>query len=145
MDATSSSPQRQPSIDPSTPFLSPACHLPDDGEEDEDEGLVEHFKAMDVKMDHKHFLGRSSNLMLIQTAMDLKQEYVASDSPEASKGPRPKATKPALSKRRPEFWEPMPVRHLRHHTTPVRSLALSSVAYSAQTHKYRVSGTWADD
>lgn len=46
------------------------------------------------------FLGKSSGAMLIQTALDLKEEFVGLQEDPGVSG---------VGRRRNEFWEPLPV------------------------------------
>ncbi|GJE89787.1 fungal-specific transcription factor domain-containing protein [Phanerochaete sordida] len=71
--------------------------LDDDTDE---EGLIHGFKSLNVKAEQTHFLGRSSNLMLIRTAMDLKQEYSQTADPTT-----PSEQHSVLTSRRPQFWD----------------------------------------
>lgn len=54
---------------------------------------------------HYRFFGKSSSVILIQTAIDLKNEYVGNEEPPK----RPVLGRPAIGSKRPEFWNVRPV------------------------------------
>ncbi|KIP05406.1 hypothetical protein PHLGIDRAFT_92212, partial [Phlebiopsis gigantea 11061_1 CR5-6] len=58
--------------------------------------------TLDTK--HTHFLGRSSSLAFVRTAMALKQEYTQSDDPDSSDCSRD-TPEPRLNTRKPEYWD----------------------------------------
>ena len=72
-----------------------------------DSTLVENLKkfGIDTPSDkiEDRFFGKSSEPNLIQTAMELKSEYVSSENFEAPPSM-------SLGHKRPEFWAPQPVR-----------------------------------
>jgi hypothetical protein len=72
-----------------------------------DSTLVENLKKLDIdrpsdKIEDR-FFGKSSGPSLIQTAMELKSEYVSSDNFKVPPSM-------SLGRKRPEFWAPQPVR-----------------------------------
>lgn len=88
----------------------------DDIEEDVNqlEALVDGFKSVELDVKHTHFLGRSSGLVLLRTALALKQEYgQGSESHEDSSS---EANGDKIRARRPEFWDAMTVRSPQAHT-----------------------------
>ena len=98
---------------PKTPMsicLTPGVEesLNDEGEDDDQEGIVMGFKSLNVDAPHSHFLGRSSTLMLIRTALDMKQQFVGGDRPTETETPHGRA----MPSRRPEFWSAVDVRLL---------------------------------
>lgn len=72
----------------------------DDGDYDHVH-LAEMLQSLSVAAISDRFFGKSSGFMLMKTAMDLKMECA---------GPRSGAT--TCVHRRPEFWQPLPVRQL---------------------------------
>lgn len=58
-------------------------------------------KHLSLESGHPQFLGKSSGLMFLQTALDMKEEYVGGKLPHAAKLP--------LAGARPQFWSELPV------------------------------------
>jgi hypothetical protein len=56
-------------------------------------------KQIRLDSDQRSFFGRSSNLMLVKTALDLKQEYLGDSVPPELD----------IKRKRPEFWGVAPV------------------------------------
>lgn len=96
--AISSSSQPMPTL-PHNIYLPPATDDLLEEDDSDDEGLVEGFRGLNVKAE-THFLGRSSNLMLIRTALDLKQEFA-----QTSERTSPVQEQGIFSSRRQEFWD----------------------------------------
>lgn len=94
-----------PSTQPSTPMLPPLTSplelgpAPVDDGPDVTKGLIESFEGMEIHRDEFNHIGPSSNLSLIRTAIDLRQDYVT-NSQSKEDGPPIKA-----NSLRPEFWE----------------------------------------
>jgi hypothetical protein len=63
--------------------------------------LADHMMSLHIDPTENRFFGKSSGVMLIQTAIDLKHEYIG--QPDRSK-------EGILGARRPEFWTIRPVR-----------------------------------
>ena len=59
--------------------------------------LAASFNDISLYSGHDHFLGKSSSLMFLQTALDMKHEYVSPSAPL-------QARQPLLASMRPEFW-----------------------------------------
>lgn len=69
-------------------------------EDDKDDTvyLIKSFKDLDLNRHDLNYIGRSSSLTLIRTAVEAKQDYVQSSE-------KPAAVKEhALTYRRPEYW-----------------------------------------
>ena len=81
-------------------------------EEEPEEGLVESFKNMSMKQ--AHYLGKSSGLGLIRTAMALKQEYSEHDTRKSPVNSSTTTYGAQLNIRRPVFWEDSAVRAFAH-------------------------------
>ncbi|ESK85138.1 hypothetical protein Moror_3593 [Moniliophthora roreri MCA 2997] len=75
-------------------------------EEDEHLVLSDNVKRLAISPEQSRFFGKSSGIMLIQTAIDLKEEYTKNvlNRPFLPDLRRPEYWKCNL--RRPEFWEP---------------------------------------
>jgi hypothetical protein len=74
---------------------------PDDGLQDDTSVLTDNLKQLSLSPSEYRFFGKSSGAVLIQAAMDLKQEYAKSAEPV------PKVSqKPGFSASRTEFWAP---------------------------------------
>lgn len=89
--------------------LAPACGPPDsDDEEEADYATVDISANLRERLQQDpmnyRFFGKSSGVMLIQAALDLKNEYTGNSIE------RP--TSPAIGQKRPEFWNVRPVRPL---------------------------------
>ena len=67
--------------------------------------LADNLRTLSIDPVDYRFFGKSSGAMLIQTAIELKNEYTGSDHDL-----RKAAT--VLGTKREEFWSPHPVRHL---------------------------------
>lgn len=65
--------------------------------------LVNKIKQLEINPAHCRFFGKSSGVMLIQTAIDLKNEYTGEDS----------IRHPTFTSKRPEFWDVSPVSEAR--------------------------------
>ena len=61
------------------------------------EGLVELMKSMNLQVKHTHFLSRSSSMVFVHAAMDLKREYLPVDDTTIEKD--------KLETRQPEFLD----------------------------------------
>lgn len=62
---------------------------------------------------HGRFFGKSSGVMLIQTAIDMKKQFTGTESTGANAGGPYR--RHFFQARRVEFWNPLPVSH--HYTT----------------------------
>ncbi|TFK36748.1 fungal-specific transcription factor domain-containing protein [Crucibulum laeve] len=72
--------------------------LPDDEDEDLQHAiLTDNLKRLSLQPDEYRFFGKSSGAMLIQTAIDLKNEYTGKSGLRDQK-------RPMLGSSRPEFW-----------------------------------------
>lgn len=71
--------------------------------------LVRSFDDMSFYPRHDHFLGKSSNLMLLQTAMDMREEYKGSEGERTGAGAGSGEKLPLFEERRLEFWTEHPV------------------------------------
>lgn len=84
--------------------LAPACGPPDSEDDDDDYAAID-YAAVDLKerltQDHMNyrFFGKSSGVMLIQAALDLKNEYT---------GTVEQPNTPQIGQKRPEFWNVRP-------------------------------------
>jgi hypothetical protein len=89
----------------STPVI-PGVGTSDMAEEfpDEDDvaqiSLANRISLLSIDPVHRRFFGKSSGAMLIQTAMELKKEYIGTDDT---------ARIPFIGTQRPEFWKVNPV------------------------------------
>ncbi|GJE89792.1 Zn(II)2Cys6 transcription factor [Phanerochaete sordida] len=89
--------QSTPVPTPST-VVSPEPEALDvDEPNDATQDLIDSFRALNLHRHDVHHIGHSSNLTLIRTAIDVKQDYVS------QKNATPTALMP-LTSRRPEFW-----------------------------------------
>ena len=81
-------------------------------EEDVDEGeeaVVDLMHNLTLRNpQHTQYLGRSSSLALVRTAMALREEYTEPDGAASSSGP-PGAHEAKVHTRTPEFWDDTPV------------------------------------
>ena len=80
---------------------------PDDPRDDQDDDVVsavllDNLKRLEIGKVDSRFFGKSSGVMLVQTAMELKSEYTGSDYVQ----PAPSMI---LENKRPEFWSRNPV------------------------------------
>ena len=80
---------------------------PDDPRDDQDDDVVnavllDNLKRLEIGKPDSRFFGKSSGVMLVQTAMELKSEYTGSDYVQ----PAPSMV---LENKRPEFWSRNPV------------------------------------
>lgn len=101
---TSLTPIRIPS--PST-MVTDFDSLDADPESSDDEGaqtnlVREHLKDLFINPVHNRFFGKSSGVKLVKTAIDLKSEY-AGKMPDEN-------TVHVLGRKRPEYWNLLPVR-----------------------------------
>lgn len=96
-----------PSGPPLTGDISAGCYNDDDFAASEDElgtgTLAEGLKRLAVDPLDRRFHGKSSGVMLVQTAMNLKQEFSGGEVRKSLMIP---------PTRRPEFWSPHPVRFI---------------------------------
>ena len=76
-------------------------------------------KHLSLESGHPHFLGKSSGLMFLQTALDMKEEYVGA------------AEKVPLANARPEFWTELPVSPFYLRALPVHSSLFGSSSVSS--------------
>ncbi|EKM58716.1 uncharacterized protein PHACADRAFT_90910 [Phanerochaete carnosa HHB-10118-sp] len=97
----------RPSTRPPTPTRPSSTALsPDpeafvaDEEKDETTELIKSFKGMGLHREDVNHIGRSSNLTLIRTAIDVKQDFVLNSQKAAVVNLKA----PVLTFRRPEFW-----------------------------------------
>lgn len=67
--------------------------------------LVDNLKKLSIDPRDFRFFGKSSGAMLVQTAMELKNNYT---------GETHDLRRPILASKRPEFWEIRPVRYSFH-------------------------------
>ena len=72
----------------------------DDANQDEESKLVGDLKGLRLDPVHQRFFGKSSGIMLIRAAIDLKKEYTGKED-------RPKDS--IMPSKRPEFWNVCPV------------------------------------
>ena len=75
---------------------------PDDGVHDDTSVLSDNLKRLALSPSEYRFFGKSSGAVLIQAAMEIKQEYTQSTGepvPQVSQ-------KPGFSASRTEFWAP---------------------------------------
>ena len=70
---------------------------------EDEEGLVESFKNMSLKQ--AHYLGRSSGLSLIKTAMAIKQDYSEPNIGSSPNTPLISVYNTEMNIRHPEFWD----------------------------------------
>lgn len=76
---------------------------PSDDEITARDTLAQSFETFSIYPGHDHFLGKSSSLMFLQTAIDMKQEYVS--PPREGQDEGPERERPVLlGIKRPEFW-----------------------------------------
>lgn len=74
---------------------------PDDGVHDDTSVLADNLRELALSPSEYRFFGKSSGAVLIQAAMELKQEYTQSGEPV------PRVSQiPGFSASRPEFWAP---------------------------------------
>ena len=80
--------------------------------------LTEGIQNISLFTGHDHFLGKSSGLMFLQTALDMKQEYVSPGEPinngaagpsGVREGERGQTGKPLMPSKRPLYWHEHPV------------------------------------
>lgn len=83
--------------------------------------FADNFKRLKMDKDEYWFMGKSSGVTLIQTAVELKNQYNGSTSP------KPHIT---LGEKRPEFWTPHPVRLFLSHSPCLSTLLLVVVGTS---------------
>ena len=92
--------------------ISLSAQRPVDGralrEEHEDDGvydiLAHNFNRLSIDPTERHYYGKSSTPMLVQTAFEAKKDF-------ARKG-KDSATEQVISKRRQRYWDFQPVRPL---------------------------------
>ncbi len=77
---------------------------PSDDEVSARQSIVQSFVDLSLCPVHDHFLGKSSSLMFLQTAMDVKQEYVGPSEEGQSEGGKEKEKSSLFHTKRPEFW-----------------------------------------
>jgi hypothetical protein len=80
----------------------------------EDEVLADHMKVMTLENSTQRYYGKISNVMFVQTALDMKL------SPPTDPGKSPRTPKPKLDlvdTRRPEFWHVHAVSYLHLRST----------------------------
>lgn len=77
---------------------------PSDDEVVAQHSLVEQLRHMKVNPSHLRFFGKSSSIMFIQTAMDMKQEYAGLEPQKPID-----LEHPTLLSRRPKYWRHQPV------------------------------------
>ena len=70
--------------------------------------VTDELRRLSVERGNTRFFGKSSGVVLIQTAMDMKKEFTATNRGEESA--EPQAGLGLLNARRPEFWHFEPVR-----------------------------------
>ena len=83
--------------------------------------LADNLKRLKMNKDEYWFMGKSSGVTLIQTAVELKNQYNGSTSL------KPHIT---LGEKRPEFWTPHPVRIFLYHSPFLSILRLVVVGAS---------------
>ena len=81
---------------------------PSDDEIIAQRNIVQKLKQMSVNPASMRYHGKSSSLLFIQTAMDLKQEYAGLELPQAAV--ELQETHCMLLKRRQQYWSLHPVR-----------------------------------
>lgn len=77
---------------------------PSDDEITAQHTLAQHLKRIKLNPGHVRFFGKSSSVMFIQTAIDLKHEYAGTDPPRLDE-----SHGAVLPHRRPQFWTTHPV------------------------------------
>lgn len=70
--------------------------------------VTDELRRLSVERGNTRFFGKSSGVVLIQTAMDMKKEFTATS--QAEPGSEPPVGLGLLNARRPEFWHFEPVR-----------------------------------
>ncbi|OCH86476.1 hypothetical protein OBBRIDRAFT_737959 [Obba rivulosa] len=97
-----------PSVPPPASSASaPVPPDPNDLDPSDDEVMVQHtlvqnLKQMRINPGNMRFFGKSSSVLFIQTAMDLKQEYAGMEGRRAQLVQRDLV--PTLLRRRPQYW-----------------------------------------
>lgn len=92
--------------------ISLSAKRPVDGralrEEHEDDGvydiLAQNFNRLSVDPTERHYYGKSSTPMLVQTAFEVKKDFARKGSDST--------TEPVISNRRKRYWDFQPVRSL---------------------------------
>lgn len=100
---------------PSTICITPDVEDSFNDEVDDQGCIADDFKNLNVDAQQTHFLGRSSTLMLIRTAMDMKLHCEGGECPVESRDSN------GLPARRPEFWDAAEVRHANKFTAKALS------------------------
>jgi hypothetical protein len=97
--------------------------------------LADNLRTLSIDPVDYRFFGKSSGAMLIQTAIELKNEYTGSDHDL-----RKAAT--VLGTKREEFWSPHPVRHLSAALIPTDNhLLVGAQLLKTQTRELHFSST----
>lgn len=99
---------------PSVPSMSDEVDEmdPSDDEVNTHKAFADVFQDMSLhpKHHHDHFLGKSSGLMLVQTAMEMRKDYEDVERGRAGVGAEVRAGTPRpLAEKRPLFWTEYPV------------------------------------
>ena len=98
---------------PVTPIASPPIDAddldPSDDEVSYRKSLSKGFEDLHLNPHNEHFLGKSSSLMFLHTALDMKKEYVNPTPKDAAPVPRTQEPLTLMPHKRPEFWNEHPV------------------------------------
>lgn len=103
------------------PSVDPDDLVPSDDEIGQSH-ITEGIKRMAMDPLDRRFHGKSSGIVLVQTAMNLKREFAGVGGTKTTNIP------PAT--RRQEFWSPHPVRHIRNMTPSIWMLTKNKLRNS---------------
>jgi len=110
------------------PSVEPKLFTVVNEEDSNFESMTYIMKQIRLESDQRSFFGRSSNIMLVKTAMDLKQEYLGVSVPSDL----------TINRKRPEFWSVAPVAFLK-----MAMLHFLTFCFSVGTRHFCLVGTIA--